>query len=582
MAAIIKTVACLFSIVLVTAPAAAGPYAPAAGKAGSTAVSLNDSAFIGWASGWTDYIPGDNLASTWRNPENAIGPAEGNSFDVVSLGSGGAITMTFDPPMNNGQGWDFAVFENSFSDTFIELAYVEVSSDGVHYARFDNDSLTANPVGGFGAIDPTNIDGFGGKYRQGFGTPFDLSALSTRDDVLGGLIKLNEIVYVRIVDIVGDGTYVDTSGNVIWDPYPTAQSAGFDLDAVGIRYNQIVNAPPAQPQLALPDDGSRDIPLSLTLISGDFVDENTVDGDFHYQSHWQIGLDASLTTPLLDVISPVSLNMLVLPGSLLSENTVYHWRVQYIDSYGAASEWSETRTFMTTAVIRDANGNGIPDDQELDAGNPADLDRNGIADVSQIDDRFKVLNCIDGSGQVALEATNPDATIEYIESISPAAYPDEGGESKPEDFRCGLLSFRLKVQKTGGDASAVVYFSEPLPNAYSWYKYDLVKGWHIFTAVDFNEDRRFLAFPLMDGGNGDIDGSANGVIVDPAGAGSNTAGAVVAPISGSAGIDGSGGVCFIDAAFDAIGIDKVKSGDGRWLPVLLFFGLASIVLRYRF
>jgi hypothetical protein len=169
-----------------------------------------------------------------------------------------------------------------------------------------------------------------------------------------------------------------------------------------------------------------------------------------------------------------------------------------------------------------------------------------------------------------------------MESISPAAYPDEGGESKPEDFRCGLLSFRLKVQNMGDMASAVVYFSEPQPNTYDWYKYGLVKGWHIYTEVDFNEDRRFLAFTLMDGGNGDIDGSANGVIVDPVGAGSKAPGAVVVPISGSAGIDGSGGVCFIEAAFDTTGIDTVKSRSGRWLPILLFFALASIFSRYRF
>jgi len=453
---------------MLASTAAAGPYAPAAGKTGSTAVSMHDPAFIDWASGWVDYVPGENLASTWMNPQKALGPAEGTSFDVVSLGSGGTITMTFDPPLSNGSGWDFAIFENSFSDTFLELAYVEVSSDGVHFVRFDNDSLTAGPVGGFGATDPTNIDGFGGKYRQGFGTPFDLADLSTKDDVLDGLVKLNEIAYVRIVDIIGDGTFFDTSGDVIWDPYPTAQSAGFDLDAVGVRYHQFVNSAPNQPALESPEDGSQDIPLNITLMSGAFSDENTAEGDFHYQSHWQVSRDASFAIPLLDLISPVSLNTLILPGTLLTEDAVYYWRVRHFDSYEAGSEWSETYAFQTTAVPIDGNGNGIPDAQELDVASPADLDQNSIPDVSQINDHFKVLNTVDGSGQIALETINPNEIIEFIESCSPDAYPEEGGESdKPKDIRYGLLSFRLRVQNAGATATVIAYFSEPLPDTYT-------------------------------------------------------------------------------------------------------------------
>ena len=490
--------------------------------------------------------------------------------------------MTFDPPLSNGSGWDFAIFENSFSDTFLELAYVEVSSDGVHFVRFDNDSLTAGPVGGFGATDPTNIDGFGGKYRQGFGTPFDLADLSTKDDVLDGLVKLNEIAYVRIVDIIGDGTFFDTSGDVVWDPYPTAQSAGFDLDAVGVRYHQFLNSPPDQPVLESPEDGSQDVSLNINLVSGDFLDENAAAGDFHFQTQWQVSRDSSFATPLLDVISPVSLNTLILPGSLLTEDIVYYWRVRYFDSYEAGSEWSETHSFKTTAGPIDGNGNGIPDAQELDVASPVDLDRNGIPDVSQINDQFKVLNTVDGSGQIGLVTTNPNDIIEFIESRTPDAYPEEGGETnKPAELPYGLLSFRLRVQNTGAAATVIAYFSDPLPDTYKWYKYDLVRGWYVDTDAAFSADRRSLIFTLVDGGKGDADGMVNGIIVDPVGAGSDGTSAVFVPVSGSAGIDGSGGVCFIAAAADAFGFDALKVSGGSWL-LLLFAALASIRARFRF
>lgn len=213
--------------------ALAGYYAPAAGQAGSTAIYMNDAAFVGWATGWEDYNVGSNVDAGWRTPDKALGKAIGSSYDIVCLGRGGSITMTFADPIANGSGDDFAVFENSFNDTFLELAYVEVSSNGTDFFRFANDSQTASAVGGFGAVDPTNIGGLGSKYRQGYGTPFDLASLAG----VSPLLDLNNIGYVRLVDIVGDGTYFDTSGDVIYDPYPTVGSAGFDLDAVGVLNN---------------------------------------------------------------------------------------------------------------------------------------------------------------------------------------------------------------------------------------------------------------------------------------------------------------------------------------------------------
>lgn len=219
----------LFIIFFITGISFAGSYAPAAGQEGSTAIHMDDLLFVGWATGWENYLVGSNASAAWQMPEKALGKAVGNSYDIVSLGRGGEITLTFDSSIGNGDGYDFAVFENSFSNTFLELAFVEVSSNGLDFFRFDNDSLTANPVGGFGNVDPTNIDGFAGKYKQGFGTQFDLEDLAYND-----LLDINNIGYIKLLDIVGDGSYFDTSGDVIYEPYPTSGSAGFDLDAVGV------------------------------------------------------------------------------------------------------------------------------------------------------------------------------------------------------------------------------------------------------------------------------------------------------------------------------------------------------------
>lgn len=215
-------------------PAYAAPFAPPAGQEGSTAVHMNDPAFIGWAVDYTDYIMGERLDQAFQTPEKALGKADGTSFDVVSLGEGGSITMVFDPPIKNGEGWDFAVFANPYNDYFLELAYVEVSSDNIDFVQFDSTSFTPDPVPAFGRVDAALVDGLAGKYRQGYGVPFDLSWLSEKQAVLEGRVDLNAIAYVRIVDIIGDGRDLDSWGNPIYDPYPTTGSAGFDLDAIGV------------------------------------------------------------------------------------------------------------------------------------------------------------------------------------------------------------------------------------------------------------------------------------------------------------------------------------------------------------
>lgn len=246
--------------------------------------------FKGWVTEVVDYSPAPGLASAWKNANKALGPVTGDNFDIVSLGdlyspanapttganppfggsgtpytgdpnnktdgfgfigfdSPGSITLGFNLPITNGAGADFAVFENAFTSNyttpggsieggvFAELAYVEVSTDGVNFARFDSVSLTEAAVGQYGTVDPSNIFNLAGKsanaYGESWGTPFDLDNLASHPMVLGGLVDLLSINYVRIVDIPGNGSYTDSLGNPIYDAWVTFGSGGFDLDAIG-------------------------------------------------------------------------------------------------------------------------------------------------------------------------------------------------------------------------------------------------------------------------------------------------------------------------------------------------------------
>jgi hypothetical protein len=59
-----------------------------------------------------------------------------------------------------------------------------------------------------------------------------------------GLLDLDNINYVRIVDIPGSGDYLDSLGNPIYDAWVTWGSGGVDLDAVGV-INSAVPVPSA-------------------------------------------------------------------------------------------------------------------------------------------------------------------------------------------------------------------------------------------------------------------------------------------------------------------------------------------------
>ena len=223
-------------------------YAPPAGQSGTTAIFKDSSAIIGWAaecsidrgfvnlSDTTVIYNGSNKTNYGSNLY-VSGPAD--EF-VVSLGDRGSAVIGFDIPIVNGPGPDFAVFENSFGDSFLELAFVEASSDGLNFVRFPAVSLTqeSQQIGTFDTIDATKINNLAGKYRHGYGTPFDLDDISYSSQ-----IDLNHVTFIKVVDaggcLLAPFATFDSQGHKINDPWPTPfDTGGFDLDAVGVIHNQ--------------------------------------------------------------------------------------------------------------------------------------------------------------------------------------------------------------------------------------------------------------------------------------------------------------------------------------------------------
>ncbi|MBN1906187.1 MAG: VPLPA-CTERM sorting domain-containing protein [Deltaproteobacteria bacterium] len=302
----------------------AGPYSP--GKGGADEVGFIDAGiagflgpagegvaatdtngnyvnpiFVGWATEVVSYVPSDNtgaygqngIGTQFANPALALGPVTGNNMNIVTLGDmnmaeinswtnnlginppggitgPGILTLGFDNAIYNGEGADFAAFENGFvsnystgagsvaGQMFAELGFVDVSTNGTDFARFPSDYLnypnaTTNgmvdnriDLNGTGTMvstnyltqDVSNIYNLVGKhanaYSASWGTPFDLDDLLNDPLVLSGAVDLNEINYVRIVDIPGNGTLTDADGNPIYDAWVTWGSGGLDFEALGV------------------------------------------------------------------------------------------------------------------------------------------------------------------------------------------------------------------------------------------------------------------------------------------------------------------------------------------------------------
>ena len=151
------------------------------------------------------------------------------STDVVSLGNGGTIVLSFAPnAIVDGPGPDFIVFENPFeiagnpNNLYAEPGIVAVSDDGVSWTSFPCTATFESPPyglcagwhpvysapgNGLSPIDPTASGG----------DAFDLAD-----------IGVTHARYVKIVDhTVTEACPTDPS-----QPHPTTN--GFDLDAIAI------------------------------------------------------------------------------------------------------------------------------------------------------------------------------------------------------------------------------------------------------------------------------------------------------------------------------------------------------------
>ncbi len=267
------------------------------------------SAWSDYASKVVEYVPGEGIGvdfidlQPYNNPETALGrptvdtTGDGGaipidqavplvavnsafrSFEIVGIGIGGHLTLTFDHPVQddscNPYGIDFIIFGNSFqllgggapwangnpNDTvvtgalFAERALVSVSQDGQDWFTFFDGPFADDFAPTLGRLyDPANPDLELGKWNEWWGQPTDptqpldpelspahlvgsvADAAELYDGSAGGTgfdlaaLRLDWIQYVRIEPNGSGIPEIDAVADVA----PSAGGLDSDLDGDGM------------------------------------------------------------------------------------------------------------------------------------------------------------------------------------------------------------------------------------------------------------------------------------------------------------------------------------------------------------
>jgi hypothetical protein len=144
----------------------------------------------------------------------------------------------------------------------------------------------------------------------------------------------------------------------------------------------------------------------------------------------------------------------------------------------------------------------------------SDLDDNGQNDNDQ--PLMRVMNMNIGSGLLGIKAVEGISSINRFTQIDPASIFDLPRPVLPY----GLMSLNAHLDQIGGTARFELFLPDPPDENAIWYKYDPIKGWYEFP-VQIISGKYVLE--IVDGGFGDADGVANGIIVDPIGVSEATA-----------------------------------------------------------
>ncbi len=234
----------------------------------------------------------------------------------------------------------------------------------------------------------------------------------------------------------------------------------------------------------------------------------------------------------------LDVSALIASGNL----TAGHWVQVSGPPIALSSSTSATPSFVAPPVEADgavaileyraANASGTP----VVISSTISIADNGITGFPSDAVTFKTITGKDMGMRIGNGSLTRVATIDP-ETVATKA-------NKPSSMIYGLMDMEIRTANPGDTVTVSVLLPGPAPDGYGWFKYGAL-GWYNFSdhAV-FSADRTLVTLTLIDGGAGDEDGVADGVIHDPSGLGT------VSLSLGGGGTGGGGGGtgCFIATA----------------------------------
>ena len=349
------------------------------------------------------------------------------------------------------------------------------------------------------APEVTDLNGTGGEFNwQPVGDAdsyvFQYSANKDFTGAVSMPVGYNGLT--MSLDGMGSGTWywrvgaVDVAGNISdWSATGTF-NVGPDCAEV-----------PATPRLALPFNKAEDVFRTAVLETDGMV--YPAECGEHLRTEWQISQYQDFKALVMHVgTTQDNLTAYQVPALVLEPQTTYYWRVRQVATNAQQSDWSAAWTF-TTEVAYDTTGeDGVlyvePEGSSGDSSGEEIIIKTAIGDA---DVKIKAIRVSAG------------VVTKTIQALDPNSIPDT--VNKPASFPIGLLSFRLAVVEPGAYVQVKVLFSDRVPRDAEWYSYNAESGWHVYEGAVFSRRRKSVTLNFQDGGIGDTDGVANGIIVNP-------------------------------------------------------------------
>jgi hypothetical protein len=295
-----------------------------------------------------------------------------------------------------------------------------------------------------------------------------------------------------------------------------------------------------QPEYVYPEAGDAEVHLEPELRSSAFRNPNGESE--HARTQWRIEATTGEGLIMDMTCSTPHLTELRLPGFVLDPSSGYRLWVRHFDGSDQSSPWSAPIECSTAADPHDLNGDRIPDSQEIERF--IDLNGDGVDDRKQ-SRQIRSIKTIDGTNTlgVSVDTSTDGAEVAAAANINPSTLPEPF--FTPDEMTSGLLRYKIRLRQPGQTIRVTLYWSDPVDPGTTWLRYDSISGWEdISNLIDIHPDGTRITRTVVDGGNGDSDGVANGIIIDQCGPLTvNQAAVSDAEGNASAGVDAT--TCFI-------------------------------------